>query len=461
MAEQEPKVKLKVPRHSSAPPERASQTKFIPGEEVGSSRGLQLAGVPSLWLDRLLVASTELPVGDGEDAVIDAFMNALAGILPTYAVGACFVASGEDAGQRVIRHVPTTDDSRANFVDPTRLFPTLSHERVFDLVGAASGSTIHVGGDDLTLDDDRAPVVHLTRRAGSLLAAALERARTEEALREKTNQLRALEGHVIQADKLASFGQIAAGMVHELNNPLTSIVAYTDYLLRKLAGRGTAHVPHQTFGLVEAEDIERLRRISESANRMLRFTRDLVSYARPSSEAPVPVVVHTAIDQAIAFCEHVLHEAGARVVRVYGAEVLAIRGMPEQLAQVFVNLITNACHAMPAERGEVTITTELVGKSEPHGEGRRVRIVVADNGHGISGENLPLVFAPFFTTKGHGRGTGLGLSIVKSIVVAHGGDITAASDGTCGARFVIWLPLPRPLAHPETQAEEASEDATS
>src|SRR5262249_43411216 len=151
---------------------------------------------------------------------------------------------------------------------------------------------------------------------------------------------RALEVHAIQADKLASFGQIAAGMVHELNNPLTSIVAYTDYLLRKLVSRGG----DGPYGAVEADDIERLRRISDSANRILRFTRDLVTYARPSSEVPVPVVLHNAIDQAIAFCEHVIDAAKARVVRRYGPNVLTIRGMPEQLAQVFVNLITNACH---------------------------------------------------------------------------------------------------------------------
>ena len=105
---------------------------------------------------------------------------------------------------------------------------------------------------------------------------------------------------MIQADKLATFGQVAAGVVHELNNPLTSIVAYSDYLIRKRR-RASAGA--------DAEDVERLRRISESANRMLRFTRDLVSYARPSGGAPGPVVLHAVIDRAIAFCEHVLSAA--------------------------------------------------------------------------------------------------------------------------------------------------------
>jgi signal transduction histidine kinase len=435
MSDRDPK-NLKSPKYSSAPPERVSQTKVVLGDEVGSSRGIQLAGVPTLWLDRLLIASTELPIADGEEAVVRAMIDALASVLSGYAVGACFVPSAEGATQIVVRRVPAADEARAVGADPARIFPGYAHERIFSLVGAAAGSTLHIAGDDATIEDDRAPAVHIAKRASSLLAGALERVRLEAEVACAKKALRALESHVIQADKLASFGEIAAGLVHELNNPLTSIVAYTDFLLKRLVTRGSASPgadPPQ-YGTVEGDDIERLRRISESANRMLRFTRDLVSYARPSSATPTPVVLHTAIDQAVAFCEHTLNEAKARVVKRYGADVLTVRGMPEQLAQVFVNLITNACHATPSGRGVVTISTEVAPS------GKHVRIVVSDNGHGIEPEHLPHVFEPFFTTKGQARGTGLGLSIVKSIIEAHGGMIRAERGITKGARFIIRLP---------------------
>ncbi|NVL68031.1 two-component sensor histidine kinase, partial [Escherichia coli] len=101
--------------------------------------------------------------------------------------------------------------------------------------------------------------------------------------------LRALNSHMVQAEKLASLGQIAAGVVHELNNPLTSIVAYTDWLIRKQGMSPNGGDP---------DSLERLRRIGESASRILRFTRDLVAYARPSSEVPVPVSLPTVIEQA-------------------------------------------------------------------------------------------------------------------------------------------------------------------
>ena len=110
---------------------------------------------------------------------------------------------------------------------------------------------------------------------------------------------------------------------------------------------------------------------------MLRLSRDIVSYARPSSSLSQPVVISSVIEQAFAFCEHLLEESGVNVDRKFGDGVLPVRGRPEQLAQVFVNLFTNACHAMPQKGGALLITTELSADET------RVRVVVADNGHGI------------------------------------------------------------------------------
>ena len=159
---------------------------------------------------------------------------------------------------------------------------------------------------------------------------------------------------------------------------------------------------------------------------MQRFTRDLVTYARPSSDAPQPVVVSSIVDQALSFCEHLLDETGVTVSREFGDGVLPVRGMPEQLAQVFVNLVTNACH---------------------------VKVTVEDNGHGVPKENLTRLFVPFFTTKSEGHGTGLGLAIVKNIVEGHDGRIDVQSDPSYGTRFLIVLPvaqgpLSQRISHP-------------
>ena len=108
--------------------------------------------------------------------------------------------------------------------------------------------------------------------------------------------------------------------------------------------------------------------------------------------------------------------------------------MPEQLAQVFVNLFTNACHAMPKEGGRLVIRS--VASSE-----QRVVVVVEDNGHGIQSEHYGSIFTPFFTTKGDGRGTGLGLSIVRNIMDNHGAEIRVEQGPDGGARFVLSFPF--------------------
>ncbi len=315
-------------------------------------------------------------------------------------------------------------------MDPTRIFAGLAHEYVVSIPRSATGSTLHVASDDDELDPNGSVAVRLVSRAATALARALDQTREIGA---RSGAAHDADGPVVsermmQADKLATFGQIAAGVVHELNNPLTSIVAYSDYLIRKARERGNG----------DPDDIERLGRVSESANRMLRFTRDLVSYARPSSGVARPVLLHAIVEQAIAFCEHVLSASGVRVERNYGAEVLTVRAVSEQLVQVFVNLLTNASQAAPARNGRVAVTTSLAGF------GRRVVVVVQDNGTGIAPEHLQSIFAPFFTTKGDRHGTGLGLSIVKSILENHGGAIRVDSTPGSGTRFQMELPVGGP-----------------
>jgi signal transduction histidine kinase len=404
----------------------------ISRESRVSSRVLD---VDAAYVDRLLVAACDLPIARGEAAVVEYLVRALGEIFPDFGVGACFVpvpmstrsGSSESSGsglpveQQIFKYVPEGEEPRGVGVDPTRLFPGFAYERVLDVDD--DGTTLHLASDDAQLDQDESATLHVARRAALAMRRGLVLARDHAKATEDARDLRALNSHMVQAEKLASLGQLAAGVVHELNNPLTSIVAYTDWLIRKQGPDG------------DSDSLERLRRIGESASRILRFTRDLVAYARPSSEVPVPVSIHNVIDQALAFCEHVLAEHTARVERSFADSVPSVRGMPEQLAQVFVNLFTNACHAMPQGGGVLSVGSVL---SE---DGASVCILVEDNGHGIAGEHVTAIFTPFFTTKGEGRGTGLGLSIVKNILDNHDAEIRAERSSLGGARFVLVFPV--------------------
>jgi signal transduction histidine kinase len=402
--------------HPSSEPVPQSNT------EVSSPRVRVPDVVPTGWLDRLLLAVIDLPLTSGERAVVEAVVDAVGAILPSYAIGACLGPEAGSSEPVVIKRSPARVIEESGELDPTRMFPGLAHEHVAPVPGSA-GSTLHVASDEHELEPDSSPAVHLVDRAAMALGRALPVARSAAVRREP-----ALEARMIQADKLATFGQIAAGVVHELNNPLTSIVAYSEYLIRKAAATSGG----------DAEDVERLRRIHESANRMLRFTRDLVSYTRPSTGVAGSVVLHECIDLAIAFCEHVLTASSVRAERRYSPQVGTLRGANEQLVQVFINLLTNACQAAAERGGRVVISTSYDADLA-----RPIVIEVEDNGGGIAPEHIGHVFAPFFTTKVHKDGTGLGLSIVKSIVEGHDGVIRVESHIGRGTRFIIELPAAR------------------
>jgi len=402
---------------------RAVSGLVLPEEQVSASHTIQLADVPSRQLDRLLALGHDLPVGEGEEVVLQAFVDGLAALVPGHSVA---VIVGDGAHRRSFRseelpqRTSHTSAPPSREVEKAKLFSQHLIERAVRI--ADSDAIVIVAGDDASLAADSSPAVQLAHRALFVLEAARQRARLMAQIEGLSDALDERDAMLVQSNKLASLGQLAAGMVHEINNPLTSILAYSDFLAKRASARE------------DTEDIERLRRITESAHRMLRLSRDIVSYARPSPLVVQPVVLSAVIDQAFAFCEHLFEASGVIVERAFGHGVLPVRGRPEQLAQVFVNLFTNACHAMPEKGGHVTIVTELTS------DDACVRVIVADNGHGITDENLHRIFLPFFTTKDEKHGTGLGLAIVKRIIEAHEGRVEVAS-GTSGTRFMISLPV--------------------
>jgi two-component system NtrC family sensor kinase len=240
------------------------------------------------------------------------------------------------------------------------------------------------------------------------------------AIGQEIERVRSLERQVIQAEKLATLGQLAAGVVHELNNPLTSISIYGDYLVRLLERVG------------EKPDVDKAGKIVEAALRIQKLTRDLMSYARPSGE-PEWVNLNDVVRQALVFCEHVIKRAEANVELKLAEALPPVRAIRTQLHQVLINLITNACHALPDEGLKLVLSTVR--------DNGHVRVGVADTGIGIDAADREHVFEPFFTTKKDGKGTGLGLSIVKNIVEGYGGTVSFESQVGAGTTFYITLPV--------------------
>jgi two-component system NtrC family sensor kinase len=235
-------------------------------------------------------------------------------------------------------------------------------------------------------------------------------------------QIRALEFQIIEAEKMASLGKLAAGVVHELNNPLTSISVYAEYLVNKL---GTGKTDHS--------DVEKIEKILKGAKRIQKLTRDLVSYGKPSSEEPEPLQFNDLVAQGLSFCEHTIGKHDVCVNVDLCASLPLLNGNRTQLLQLIINLVTNACQAMDGG-GELNLSTKMV-------EDNALLFAISDTGTGIPERDLQRIFEPFYTTKTNGEGTGLGLSIVSRIVEHHRGKIEVESTTGEGTVFKIQFPL--------------------
>ncbi len=242
------------------------------------------------------------------------------------------------------------------------------------------------------------------------------------AIGQDQSKIDALQQQIVRAERLATLGELAAGVVHELNNPLTSITVYAEYLVRKLESQGT-----------EPTDIEKLRRIGASAQRILRFSRDLVQYARPSGKESESVDLAGVVRQSVSICEHLVERGGITLDVHVDPELPVIQAVAGQLEQVLINLITNAVHAV--ENGGTVAVKALVEGPDA------VLIEVGDSGPGVPEPDRDRIFEPFFTTKPDGKGTGLGLPIVRNIVEQHRGQISVGKSDLGGAAFRVVIPI--------------------
>ena len=263
------------------------------------------------------------------------------------------------------------------------------------------------------------------RRTVRVNAARIPGAATEQSIVvmvEDVTEQQALETQLVQSEKLAAVGQLVSGVAHELNNPLTSIVGLSEFLLeqKELGKKDRGH----------------LQVIHEQAERAGRIVRNLLTFARKGSAERVPVDLNDVIRRTLSLTAYDLKLKDITVERELSGALPDVFGDRHGLQQVVLNLLTNAAHAVaenPRERPrQITVSTWFDGQ---------VHLRVADTGPGISDEVAQSVFTPFFTTKEPGKGTGLGLSITYSIVESHGGQIALEPRGPRGgAAFRVDLP---------------------
>jgi two-component system NtrC family sensor kinase len=370
------------------------------------------------WLDGLLLLSARLGQAGGVEEVLKQGTQGVANVLPRYAVGTRIARP--DQRDWLVQWFGPSEHPADSSTAPERLFPGLPHERVVKL-DDFDGSTLHVAGEDPALLESDTCEARLVERAGAVLKGALRGARTHEQLARLRRDLERFQARIIQGEKLASLGQIVANVVHELNNPLTSIMAYADYLQRLAKQEGRSE-----------DEQERLQRITEAALRAQQFARDLVEYSRPSSESRVPVSLNDVVDKALKFCEHEFSVCRVEINRNLCTDPPYVRGIAGHLVQVFVNLFTNAAQAMSEGGGRLTVAARM--------HRGWVHVEVADTGVGVDPASLEKVFEPYYTTRETDRGTGLGLAIVREIVVGHDGKLEVHSTPGRGTVFSISLP---------------------
>jgi two-component system NtrC family sensor kinase len=249
--------------------------------------------------------------------------------------------------------------------------------------------------------------------------------------------LKATQHQLIQSEKLSGIGEFVAGVAHELNNPLTSVMGFAELLQQ-------SDLPEQQRRYLDV--------IFKSAKRCQKIVQSLLSFARRHAPERKVVCLNEIVESAVEILQYQMRTSNIEVLTEFDQNLPLTEIDPHQMQQVFLNLINNARQAMEGrqKKGRLRVITEC--------RDDRARVIFQDNGPGIPAENLKKIFNPFFTTKEVGKGTGLGLSLCYGIVSEHGGTITPESTEGEGATFVIEIPVAhKPATAVEKKAAPAPE----
>ncbi|MBK8615992.1 MAG: GAF domain-containing protein [Anaerolineales bacterium] len=269
-----------------------------------------------------------------------------------------------------------------------------------------------------------------------ILAAVISSANQYQKLQETIRQLRTIEielnarmeaqrsaeNRLIQAAKLAAVGEMAAGIAHELNNPLTTVTGFSELVLEELPD-GSAHREELEMVLREA------RRASDVVRRLLDFSRQ-------GERTRIRADINEVVNDVIALTRHLIHTNNVELRIELNESLPWVSIDHNQMKQVLLNLIHNALQAMP-KGGELQVGTSTAKRDERDW----VIMSVKDSGIGIKPADQERIFEPFFTTKGDRGGTGLGLSVTYGIITDHGGTIEISSEPDKGSIFAVWLPI--------------------
>jgi len=244
---------------------------------------------------------------------------------------------------------------------------------------------------------------------------------TQVELRARMEAQRSAENRLVQAAKLAAVGEMAAGIAHELNNPLTSVTGFAELALDSLPK--------------DSQTRKDLDIVVREAIRARDVVRRLLDFARQSESTRARASLNEVIEDVVALSRHLIHTSGVELKLELEKNLPWILVDVNQMKQVLLNLVHNALQAMP-NGGEMTIVTQSASRA-----GRDwIRVSVCDTGVGIPQLELARIFEPFYTTKGDQGGTGLGLSVTYGIITDHGGQIDVESQIGIGSKFTVWLP---------------------
>ncbi len=328
-------------------------------------------------------------------------------------------------GQSVLSNSSDAQGPDASPEDSEMCVALRDADRVLGLIDVQSGQPNAFTNNDLLAMESLAGV----------LASVVSSARHYERLQETVRQLRAAqvesqarliaqqeaESRLIQAAKLVAVGEMAAGIAHELNNPLTTVTGFAELILDETPA--------------DSEQRADLEMIHHEALRARGVVRRLLDFARQGERTRAKCDLNEIIEDVLALTKHFMHTSGVQLEAVFARDLPWVSVDNNQMKQVFLNLVHNAVQAMPTG-GNLLIKTELRTKER----GEWAVVVIHDSGIGISPKDIDRIFEPFYTTRGTHGGTGLGLSVTYGIVTDHGGTIEVESQPSEGTTFTVWLP---------------------